>query len=252
MEALAVSRDFRPPPNALADRIVLITGAAGGIGAALATACASLGATVVLSGRKLRPLEVIYDRIEGQGGPQPALYPIDLEGATPDDYAKLNATLIEQFGRLDALVHLAAKLEGLTPLAHIRPLRWMATMQVNLNAPALMTQACLDALGRAESPRVVYAADEADRRDKAYWGAYGVAKAGLESLAKIQAAEGESAGLRVALVWPGAVRTRLMTHSYPGLNPQAWPEPAQALGPFLRALVDDRAVDGAPACYRWR
>ena len=74
------------PPLTLDKRVVLITGAAGGLGSAAAMACARAGATVVLLGRKLAPLNRLYDAITA-AGPEPLLYPLDLEGADPDDYA---------------------------------------------------------------------------------------------------------------------------------------------------------------------
>src|SRR5690606_22766145 len=108
------------PGRALEGRAILVTGAHGGLGRAVALACAQAGATAVLLGRKSRRLEQVADAIEKAGG-DALLYPLDLEGAVPDDYAELAARLGERPGRLDGVVHCAAEFAGLTPLEHTDP-----------------------------------------------------------------------------------------------------------------------------------
>ena len=101
--------------GALAGQVLLITGAAGGLGSELAKQAAAAGATVVLAGKRVRALERVYDDIAAAGGPEPAIYPINLEGATPAEFEVLADTLAQQCGRLDALIHAAASFSGLTP-----------------------------------------------------------------------------------------------------------------------------------------
>src|SRR6056297_1026128 len=96
------SQDF------LKDKVILVTGAGDGLGQAAAKAYAAHGATVVLLGRTIPKLEKTYDAIVAAGGPEPALYPLNLEGATPKDYEQLAETLNEQFGGLHGLLHSAA------------------------------------------------------------------------------------------------------------------------------------------------
>jgi NAD(P)-dependent dehydrogenase (short-subunit alcohol dehydrogenase family) len=159
----------------LAGRIVLVTGAADGIGRALARACARHGATLVMLDRNVRGLEKTYDEILAAGHPEPALYPLDLQGATPEDYAVLAQTLEREFGRLHGLVHNAALLGALTPLAHFDDELWRQVMQINLNAPYLLTRACLELMTRSDDDAsIIFTSDAAGRRGKAYWGAYGM------------------------------------------------------------------------------
>ena len=133
---------WRATSDALNDRVVLITGAAGGLGRATALAAASAGASVILLGRKVRPLEKLYDEIVALGRAQPAIYPMDLSGASPNDYADLAATFEKEFGRLDGLVHAAAYFDSLRPAANISADEWMKSLHVNVSAPFLLTQAC--------------------------------------------------------------------------------------------------------------
>ena len=75
-------------PGALEQRVILVSGAQGGLGGVAAEACARAGATVVLLGRKPPQLNRVYDAC-AKLGPEPLLYPLDLEGASPDDYAEM-------------------------------------------------------------------------------------------------------------------------------------------------------------------
>ncbi|MCB1811427.1 MAG: SDR family NAD(P)-dependent oxidoreductase, partial [Candidatus Competibacteraceae bacterium] len=139
--------DYQAKPDVLRDRIILVTGAGDGIGRSLALQCARYGATLILLGRTIRKLEQVYDEIEQNGGVQPAIYPMNLEAATPKDYFDLAQVLDKEFGRLDGLVHNAVFFQGLTPIANTTAETWFRSLQVNLNAPFLLTQALLDVLG---------------------------------------------------------------------------------------------------------
>jgi NAD(P)-dependent dehydrogenase (short-subunit alcohol dehydrogenase family) len=194
-------------------QVVLITGAAGGLGSALARQAAAAGATVVLAGKRVRPLERVYDEIVAAGGPEPAIYPINLEGATPAEFAALADTIGEQCGRLDALVHAAAGFGGLMPLESLPPEDWLRTLQVNLNAPFALTQQCLPLL-RESRGTCLFVLDDEARVGKAYWHAYGVAKFALRGLVSQWSQELESAGVRVIAFTPPPMRTTLRARAY--------------------------------------
>lgn len=158
----------------------------------------------------------MYDEIEQAGGPQPAIYPMNLEGATPADHDQLALTLEGKLSRLDGLVHCAALLPYLSRLKDYEVEDWMKVMQVNLNAPFMLTQALLPLLQRSPEASVVFTGDHVGREAKPFWGAYGVSKAGVDSLAKMWAAELESTPVRVNLIDPGPTRTALRKRVYPG------------------------------------
>ena len=100
---MQIPDNWHPSSNCLKNRVILITGAANGIGAATAKACAAQGATVILLDLNIRALEQVYDQIESAGHPQAAIYPLNLEGATEQDYLTLAETIETEFGRLDGL-----------------------------------------------------------------------------------------------------------------------------------------------------
>lgn len=202
-----------PAGSALKGRVVLVTGAHGGLGSAASLACARAGATVVLLGRKLPKLNRVYDAI-AQHGPQPLLYPLDLEGASPDDYAELATRIQAELGRLDGLLHCAAEFRGLTPLLHTDPAAFARAIHVNLTAPWWLTQACLPLLSKADDAAVVFALDDPQLTRQAYWGGYGIAKHGLAALVDMLHAELVNGPVRVSALQPGPMRTVLRAKAF--------------------------------------
>jgi NAD(P)-dependent dehydrogenase (short-subunit alcohol dehydrogenase family) len=217
-----------PDADGLAGRVVLVTGANGGLGAATARACAAAGATAVLLGKRARMLEKLYDELVAAGAAQPAIMPLNLESATPTEYAEVAATIEREFGRLDGIVHAAAHFDGLTPLAQHAPDQWLRTLQVNLSAPFALTQACLPLLQAAPDAAVVFVSDDPQRMDRAHWGAYGVAKAGLERMAAILHDEIDSTRVRVHVLLPGPMRTPLRRLAWFGEDTMQRPTPDAA------------------------
>ena len=200
-------------PRALDQRVVLVSGAHGGLGSAAAVACARAGATVVLLGRKLPKLNRVYDAV-AQAGAEPLLYPLDLEGATPDDYAELADRLHAELGHLDGVLHCAVEFKGLTPLEHTDPAAFARVVHVNLTAPWWLSQACLPLLRQAQDAALVFALDDLERVSQPYWGAYGIAQHGLAAMVGMLHAELASSSVRVSALQPGPMRTGLRSRAY--------------------------------------
>ena len=200
-------------PRALDQRVVLVSGAHGGLGSAAAVACARAGATVVLLGRKLPKLNRVYDAV-AQAGAEPLLYPLDLEGASPDDYAELADRLRAELGHLDGLLHCAVEFKGLTPLEHTDPAAFARVVHVNLTAPWWLSQACLPLLRQAQDAALVFALDDLERVGQPYWGAYGIAQHGLAAMVGMLHAELASSSVRVSALQPGPMRTGLRSRAY--------------------------------------
>ncbi len=231
---------YQSNPAALQDRIILVTGAGAGLGRAAAKAFAQHGATVVLLGRTTHKLEQVYDEIEQAGGPQAAIYPLNLEGASYKDYEMLAERLEEVFGRLDGILHNAALLGGLTPFEHYSVERWYQVLQVNLNAPFMLTQTCLPLLKKSADASLVFTVSDQVQQAKAYWGAYGVSKWALQGLMLMLAQELEAnTPVRVNSINPGKALTDLRRQAYPGETPDQVPLPEALMQTYLYLMSSD-------------
>lgn len=200
-------------PQALAGRVILVTGAYGGLGEAAAKACAQAGATLVLLGRKVPKLSRTYDAIKAIG-PLPAMYPLDLAGADPADYEAMAETIERELGGLHGILHCAAEFTGLKPLEATPPEEFVRQLHVNLTAPWLLTQACLPLLRKSGDSAVVFVGEDLSRVNRAYWGTYGVAKAGLLGLMKVLHDETDRSTVRVSALQPGPMRSNIRSRAY--------------------------------------
>lgn len=227
-----------PPPQLLKQRVVLITGAGDGLGRATALAAAGSGAQVVLLGRTVRKLEAVYDEIEKSGGPAPALYPLNLAGASWHDYGELAATIEREFGRLDGIVHCATQFKQFQPLDDIAPHEWIESLQVNLTGPYALTRQCLPLLLKSPDACVVFVTDAVGREPKPFAGAYGAAKAAIENLAAMWTQElAQHRNLRFAAFNPGPMKTGVRLRGYPGEKSAGLPGPEIPAQKILRMLA---------------
>jgi NAD(P)-dependent dehydrogenase (short-subunit alcohol dehydrogenase family) len=246
LTALPVARlpeGWKPAADTLTGRVVLVTGAYGGLGSAVARAAARAGATVVITGKRKRQLEQLYDAMMSEGLPEPVIHPLDMEAATPTDYAALAEGLERDFGRLDGIVHAAASFAGLTPIAMHKPDAWLRTMHVNVSAPFALTQACMPLLLGAPDSAVVFVLDNPDLLQRAHWGAYGASKAALERLVAILHQETDDGAMRTHALLPAPMRTTLRRMAYFGEDSMQLPLPDAA----AEAAVYLLGPDAAPA-----
>lgn len=233
---MPAAASFRPAADALAGRTILVTGANGGLGEATARACAAAGATVVLLGRRVPRLGRLHDALLASGSAAPAIYPLDLEGAGPDDYAQLAETLRRDCGGLDGLVHCAAEFKGLASIENADPIDLLRALHVNLAAPLLLTQACLPVLRERADAAVVFVLNDPAQVGRAFWGGYGVAQHGLAGAVAVLHDETERSGVRVHGLRPGAMRTALRGRAFFAENPGEVPEAAQAAPAVVHLL----------------
>ena len=235
-----------PAADSLAGRVVLVTGATGGLGGAVARAASRDGATVVISGRRKRQLEQLYDAMLAEGLAEPVIHPLDMEVATPREYAALAEGLERDFGRLDGIVHAAASFTGLTPLSMHKPDDWLRALHVNVSAPFALTQACMPLLTRADDSAVVFVLDSPQLLQRAHWGGYGVSKAALERLVAILHEETDDSPLRVHALLPAPMRTALRRQAYFGEDILQRPLPDAAAAATVYLLgAQALAVRGA-------
>lgn len=232
--------DWNAAADCLREKVILVTGAGDGIGRACALQFAKLGGTVILLGRTQEKLEEVYDDIKAMGGATPAMVPLNLAAATPREFAQLADMFDAEFHRLDGIVHCAGILGDITPLELYSTDTWTQVLQVNLNAPVFLTQAMMPLLKAAPSASVVFASSSVGRKGRAFWGAYAVSKAGIESVTQIFADESEHLGtLRFNAVNPGATRTVMRAKAYPAENPALLKTPEDIVPLFTWLMSDD-------------
>jgi NAD(P)-dependent dehydrogenase (short-subunit alcohol dehydrogenase family) len=229
--------DTSPGGGRLAGRIALVTGASRGIGAAVAERFAAEGAHLVLAARTVGGLEETDDAVRRASGHSATLVPLDLTEF--DKIDSLGASLFERFGRLDVLVGNAGVLGMLAPAGHIQPAVWQRVMDVNLTANWRLIRSLDPLLRASEAGRAVFVTSGVAVGSHAYWGAYAASKAALEALVRSYAAEVTKTKLKVNLLDPGVVRTRMRALAFPGENPDSLPPPAAVTDLFVDLAAAD-------------
>ncbi|WP_227369540.1 YciK family oxidoreductase [Halomonas sp. M20] len=226
--------DYQAPADLLNDKIILVTGAGDGIGRVAALTYARHGATVILLGRTISKLEKVYDEIEQQGSPQPAIFPLNFEGATLKDYRDMAETLDQEFGRLDGILHNAGLLGRITPFENYNPELWEQVMQVNINGPIWMTQSLLPLLKASSDASVIFTSSGVGRKGRAYWGAYSVSKFATEGFVEVLADELDNlTSIRVNSLNPGATRTQMRKTAFPAEDPGVLRTPEDIMPTYL-------------------
>lgn len=195
--------------------VALITGASGAIGSELARLLAQQGMTTVLMGRDVKKLEALYDQILQDNGPEPAIIPLDFEKAHWQHFEEVATNISQEFSRLDVLVHCAAEFQGLQPLLEVDLNHFARSLHVNLNTPYFLTRALSDLLIQTPASKVLLIGDKHVQSPKAYWGAYSIAKAGMENLAGILAEELEHQDIAVKYLALNPADTPLRQRAFP-------------------------------------
>jgi NAD(P)-dependent dehydrogenase (short-subunit alcohol dehydrogenase family) len=226
-------------------RLALVTGASRGIGAATAIALAAAGAHVVITARTASALEEVEETIFAAGG-SATIAPLDL--TETDAIARLAAAVGERWQALDVMVLNAAMLGSLSAVPAIDPKEFAQVLTLNVSAQGAMIAAFDPLLRRAKAGKVIGITSSVGRDPRAYWGAYGASKAAFETLLGAYGDEVEQLGrTRVAILDPGATRTRMRARAYPGEDPQSVKQP-EVVADRILAL----AVDGFAAGHRER
>ncbi len=231
--------NFTPDSHCLKNKIILVTGAGDGIGKVAAKTFAAQGATVILVGRTLQKLEMVYDEIEAAGFPQAAIYPIDFQIAHEQSFIDMCNALSNEFEHLDGILHNAADLGQRTPIANYAPDVWTRIMQVNVTAPFLLTQALMPLLERAKNASILFTGSSVGYQGRAYWGAYAASKAAAENLMQTLADELEdTTRIRSNSINPGATRTKMRAGAYPAEDPTSIKKPEDLMRDYLYLMSD--------------
>lgn len=212
----------------------LITGAAGALGSELVRQLLQAGKDCVALDSNARGLNQLHDRLVNDGLPVPALMPMDLTGAGPDEHAKLAETIESEFGHLDVLVHGAAAFVALRPLLHQPAEEWFRIIQTGLTGPFLLSVALMPLLARGADGRVVFINDDHCLDKPGNWAAYGVAQAGRRQMVRSLEEEAGRHGPQFMAIDPGPFFSPLRTAAWPSESPGELPSPASA----ARKIID--------------
>ena len=216
----------------------LITGAGQGLGRSLALAIAKTAQTptdLVLLDKDESALNQLYDTLMALENPlvAPALMPMDLSGAEPRHFQQLSQALIEM-GGVETLWLNAAALPAFTPIAHFDEAQWLTLLQTNLTANFYLLKALLPAL--TSQAAIVAVLDQQPLDAPAYYGAYGVAKAGLAQLVNTMAAEHSDQNWHFYQAWLPAFQSNTRSRQFPSENPATLPHHEQMADELMAAL----------------
>lgn len=218
----------------LSGKIALVTGASRGIGRASALALGKAGAHVIAVARTQGGLEDLDDEILAATGRRATLVPVDI--AEADALDRLGLAIHQRHGRLDILVHAAAILGPLTPVSHIEPKHWDRVVAVNLTASYRLIRSTEPLLKAAEAARAIFLTTNRVAHPKAFWGPYGITKAGMDHMVRTWADEMEQTQVRAVLLNPGVMRTAMRAEALPGEDPMSLPHPSE-IGPLVVELA---------------
>ncbi|MBA4213934.1 MAG: 2,4-dienoyl-CoA reductase [Polaromonas sp.] len=206
-------------PGLLHGRVVVVTGGGSGIGRCTAHELASLGAHVVLIGRKLEKLQDTAGEIVADGG-RASFHACDIR--QEDTVRTVVTAIVAAHGRIDGLVNNAGG-QYITPLENISAKGWQAVIDTNLTGGFLMARECYVQSMQAQGGSIVNIVAD-------MWGSMpgmghsGAARAGMVNFTETAALEWARSGVRVNAVAPGYIASSGMDHY-----------PAEA-GPMLREM----------------
>jgi len=213
-----------------ANRVVLITGATGGLGAAVTRAFLDAGASVAgVSPHSGGPVHERYLAVAAD-----VTSPGGADSAVRQTLAKWN--------RLDALVHLVGGFAGGRPVAQTDDETWRRVIDLNLNAAFYMARAALPLMLEARRGRIIAVGSRTGLDPVANLSAYGASKAGLISLIRTIAAETTDSGITANVVLPSVIDTPANRASEPGADHSKWVPPESIAGLILW-LASDAAAD---------
>ncbi len=233
--------DYDISTQSLSHKTLLITGAGDGIGREAALTYAACGATVILLGKTVSKLESVYDEIVESGGATPAIIPLDLQGATSTHYEAMAATIEEQFGYLDGILHNASVLGYLSPFEQVGEKLWNEVMQVNVTSLFLMTKPLIKLLKKAPKASVIFTSSSVGKKGRGFWGPYAISKFAVEGMMQTLADEYKDSTIRFNAINPGATKTSMRAKAYPAEDTSQLKTPKEHMPAYVYLMADDSA-----------
>jgi len=225
--------------NPLSGKVAVVTGAGRGIGAAIALRLASLGASIVLCGRSMKPLQETASQIGSADGGQSKVMQCDVSSL---ESVQVLAAFVEQnFGRTDILINNAGVGAFAAPLHQLTPEEWEKVLNTNLRGVYYCIRSFAPMMIRAKTGHIVNISSLAGKNALPNGAAYAASKWGLNGLSYSVAEELRPHNIRVAVVCPGSVDTEL--------SPHAGKDPNKMLKPDDVAHAVEMLVTQAPQSF---
>lgn len=243
---------FSVPPNALQGKVILITGAGDGIGKQAAISYAEQGAQVILLGRTVKKLEAVYDQIVQAGFAEPTIIPMDMLGATEQNYLDMAQSIKSQLKQLDGVLHNAGLLGALSPMGQISEKDFDDVMQVNVKAGFLLTKAVLPLITAAPQGRIVFTSSGVGHQGRAFWGTYSISKFATEGMMQVLADELSNTNVRVNAINPGGTRTSMRASAFPAEDTNTLKTPLDIMPLYLYLMsgesqgINGQCIDAQP------
>ncbi len=221
-----------PPIFLLRDRVVLVTGGARGLGAAIAATLAAAGAQVVVADLDGAGAETQVAQLRATGSVAEAL---QLDVGAEADVNRAMATLRERHGKLDVLVNNAA-IDVTLPIEELSVEQWDAVLRTNLRGPFLLSRAAAALMKTQGSGHIVNITSTAARRAWPNAAAYHASKWGLLGLSHALHAELRPQGIKVTAVLAGGMRTPFLLDRFPDIDLANLQDPANVAQVVLWSL----------------
>ena len=227
----------------LSERVVVITGATGGLGSAVVREFAQTGARLALVGRSAERLEGLVDRV---GLPDERILPLPADVTQEEGVGRLVTTVLDRWGRLDVLLNTVGGWAGGKPVWETSVEAWDRMMKLNLRSAFLLSRAVLPPMLESGWGRVVHVASKTAVAPRAKQAGYAVSKMGLITLVEVIAAEVKGTGVTANVILPSIIDTPANRRMMPKADPAKW-VPPERIAATMRFLCSDEAgsINGA-------
>jgi NAD(P)-dependent dehydrogenase (short-subunit alcohol dehydrogenase family) len=222
----------------LHDRVVLISGATGALGSAVAREFAQTQARLALTGRSEQRLEQL---LVETGLPAERVFTAVADVTQTDGVKDLIEGVVTRFGRVDALLNTVGGWSGGKPVGETPVGEWDRMLALNLRVAFLLSRAVLPSMLEAGWGRIVHVSSKAAVAPRAKQAAYTVSKAGLIALIEVIAAEVKGTGVTANVILPSIIDTPANRASMPRADPRKW-VPPEHIAATMRFLCSDAAA----------
>ena len=217
--------------------IALVTGAGGGIGAAIALELSKQNMHVIITGKTLSSLSETENNINSNKG---SCTTVQLDMRDLNGIDKLGIEIFNRWGKLDCLVSNAAILGTLGPLHHQTTEEFNDVININLLSNHKLIRSLDFLLKKSKSPKALFLSSSVATNPKSFWGAYAISKAGLEHMIKIWANENINNNFSITIANPGKTRTKMRAQAIPGENKNNLPTPYEVAKKIVAVFFENQ------------